>query len=85
MSAPIVGLLRVLAAPLPPDHAIGNPMRKAADTIESLLEALSLAERNARSRLYQLPLKITATERAPLETELAVYRAAIAKAEGNGQ
>lgn len=44
-----------------------------------LRAALTLAERNAASRLYMLPLKAEATTRQAIETELATYRAALAR------
>lgn len=52
------------------------------DLEAELLEALKLAERNCSSRLYMLPVK--SDERDSLTTELSIYQAAIAKAEGRG-
>lgn len=50
------------------------------DLEAELLEALKLAERNCSSRLCMLPVK--SDERELLTTELRIYQAAIAKAEG---
>lgn len=47
-----------------------------------MLAALELAERNAASRMYLLPVDADAAERKSLEVERSIYAAAIAKARG---
>lgn len=56
-----------------------------AASAPDLLAALELAERNANSRLYMLPVDSDVTERKSIYSELMVYRAAIAKARGESK
>ena len=61
---------------------LADAKRAARAAAPDMLSALELAERNATSRLYRLPINADATERKSLETERAIYAAAIAKATG---
>lgn len=66
-------------------------VKEAAEDGDAELKALqddaaaavaALAERNASSRLYTMPLGIEGTERQIVESELAIYRAALAQSGG---